>query len=68
MRSFRPWISAWGAREANASVVSRAALGGQRVAGAGVLLLLNEQLLAGGLPLLGRDDRRHVHRGLSSFR
>src|SRR4029079_15743530 len=24
VRSFRPWISAWGARETNASVVSRA--------------------------------------------
>jgi hypothetical protein len=23
-RSFKPWISAWGARDANASVVSRA--------------------------------------------
>jgi hypothetical protein len=23
MRSFKPWISAWGAREAKASVVSR---------------------------------------------
>ena len=29
------------------------ALGGQRVAGAGQLLLLHEQLLARGLPLLG---------------
>ena len=39
-----------------------AALGGQRVAGAGQLLLLDQQLLARGLPLLRRHDRRHVHR------
>ena len=39
-----------------------APLGGERVAGAGELLLLHEQLLAGGLPLLGRDDRWRVHR------
>jgi len=29
MRSFRPWISAWGAREANASV-ARVQVGGVR--------------------------------------
>ena len=38
------------------------ALGGQRVAGAGQLLLLHEQLLARGLPLLRRHDRWCVHR------
>ena len=32
-------------------------LGGQRVTGAGQLLLLHEQLLARGLPLLRGDDR-----------
>ena len=139
-RSFRPWISAWGARETNASVVSRAfrwagcatwsatkeqppqarsgyappdcrvrghvrrvegavddqlaaaveqveqagrairavelvlllhghprhpaALGGQRVAGPRVLLLLHEQLLPRGDPLLRRDDRGGVHQSL----
>ena len=44
-----------------------AAFGGERVAGAGQLLLLDQQLLAGGVPLLRRDDRRHLHFG-SSFR
>jgi hypothetical protein len=34
-----------------------AALGGQRVSCPGQRLLLDEQLLAGGLPLLGSDDR-----------
>src|SRR4051794_25704783 len=45
-----------------------AALGGQRIARAGQPLLLHEQLLARGLPLLGRDDRRHVHGESSSCR
>src|SRR6185503_6189243 len=46
-----------------------AALGGQRIAGAGHLLLLDQQLLAGVLPLLRRHDRRGVHRcSSSSFR
>ena len=44
-----------------------AALGGQRVAGAGQLLLLHQQLLARGVPLLRRHDRRHVHRAVSLF-
>lgn len=35
---------------------------------AGELLLLHQQLLASGVPLLRRHDRRHVHLGLSSFR
>jgi hypothetical protein len=39
-----------------------AALGGQRVAGARVRLLLDEHLLPLGLPLLRGDDRRQVHR------
>ena len=39
-----------------------APLGGQGVAGAGELLLLHEQGLACGGPLLGRDDRWGVHR------
>jgi hypothetical protein len=38
-----------------------AALGSQRVAGVGQLLLLAEQFLARGLPLLRRHDRGHVH-------
>ena len=37
------------------------ALGRQRVAGAGELLLLDEELLAGGVPLLRRDDRWCLH-------
>src|ERR1700709_784391 len=41
------------------------AFGGQRVAGAGQLLLLDQQLLAGGIPLPRRDDRRHLHFGSS---
>src|SRR5262249_48012951 len=45
-----------------------AALGGQRIAGAGQLLLLDQQLLTGGIPLLRRHDRRSLHRGLSSLR
>src|SRR5262249_44710949 len=45
-----------------------AALGGQRIAGAGQLLLLDQQLLAGGIPLLRRYDRRSLHRCLSSLR
>src|SRR5262249_52647314 len=45
-----------------------AAPGGQRIAGAGHLLLLDQQLLAGGIPLLRRHDRRSLHRGLSSLR
>jgi hypothetical protein len=36
-------------------------LGGQRVTGAGRLLLLHEQLLACSLPLLPRDDRGCLH-------
>src|SRR3954451_17250280 len=39
-----------------------AALGGERVAGARVLLLLHEQVPAGGLPLLRGHDGRQVHR------
>src|SRR5260221_3934525 len=45
-----------------------AALGGQRVAGAGEHPLLDQQFLAGGLPLLRRDDRWHLHFGSFSFR
>jgi hypothetical protein len=45
-----------------------AALGGQRIAGTGQLLLLHQQLPARGLPLLRRNDRRRVHGGSSSFR
>src|SRR5262245_7920623 len=41
-------------------------LGGQRVTGAGQLLLLHEQLLARSLPLLRRDDRGCLHE-MSSF-
>ena len=41
-----------------------AALGGQRIAGAGQLLLLHQQLRAGGLPFLRRHDWRGVHCGL----
>ena len=41
-----------------------AAFGGERVAGAGQLLLLDQHLLAGGLPLLRRDDRWHLHLGV----
>jgi hypothetical protein len=36
-------------------------LGGEGITGAGQLLLLDQQLLASGLPLVGRDDRRHLH-------
>ena len=39
------------------------ALGGQRVVGAQLGLLLDEQLLARGLPVLRRNDRRRVHGG-----
>ena len=39
-----------------------AALGGQRVTSASQLLLLDQQLLASGVPLLWRHNRRHVHR------
>jgi hypothetical protein len=45
-----------------------AALGGQRIARAGELLLLDQQLRTGRLPLLRRHDRRHVHLSPSSFR
>src|SRR5215211_2142932 len=45
-----------------------AALGRERVTGSGVLLLLDEQFLAGGLPLLGGDDGGCVHFARSSFR
>src|SRR5918912_480656 len=45
-----------------------AALGRERVTGSGVLLLLDEQFLAGGLPLLGGDDGVCVHFAPSSFR
>src|SRR6185436_11002003 len=41
---------------------------GQRIAGAGQLLLLHEQLLPRCIPLLRRHDRRHLHRDPSSFR
>ena len=44
-----------------------AALGGQRIAGAGQLFLLHQQLLACGFPLLGRDNRWGVHCGSPSF-
>src|ERR671914_1727893 len=44
-----------------------AALGGERVAGAGVLLLLDQHPLPSGLPLLRRHDRRGVHHDLSSL-
>src|SRR5918998_3085305 len=36
-------------------------LRGQGVAGAGQLLLRDQQVLPGGLPLIGRNDRRCVH-------
>src|SRR5439155_7800088 len=36
-------------------------LGGQRVTGAGQLLLLHEQLLARSLPLLRRHDSRMIY-------
>jgi hypothetical protein len=38
-----------------------AALGGQRISRARELLLLGQQLLVSGLPVLLGDDRRHVH-------
>src|SRR5215471_8145784 len=41
------------------------AFGGQRVTGAGEGLLLHEELLARGLPLLLRHDRGSVHREMS---
>ncbi|MHC2316327.1 hypothetical protein ACVIHC_003373 [Bradyrhizobium diazoefficiens] len=41
------------------------ALGGQRVAGAGMRLFLHEQLLTGCLPVLRRHHRRCLHGGLS---
>src|ERR687895_21721 len=44
-----------------------AALGRERVAGSGVLLLLDEQFLAGDLPLLGGDDGGCVHFAPSSL-
>ena len=43
------------------------ALGGQRVMGPHLGLLLDEQLLARGLPVLRRNDRRRVHGGLSAL-
>jgi hypothetical protein len=43
------------------------ALGGQRVACAGLGLFLHEQLLAGRLPFLRRHHRRCVHGRLSAF-
>jgi hypothetical protein len=58
MRAFQSAMSACGARETKTSVVSRAyarhpaALGGERVARAGELLLLDEEVAARGLPLL----------------
>src|ERR687895_1091168 len=45
-----------------------AALGGERVAGVGVLLLLDPHLLPSGLPLLRRHDWRGVHWDPSSLR
>src|SRR6202043_3548603 len=42
-------------------------LGGQRVAGAGQGLLLDEKLLARSLPLLRRHNRRRVHGELALF-
>src|SRR5213076_891238 len=42
-------------------------LGGQRVTGAGQLLLLHEQLLARSFPLLRRHDRGCVHYVTSCF-
>src|SRR5207253_1840415 len=42
-------------------------LGGQRVTGAGQLLLLHEQLLARSFPLLRRHDRGCVHYVTPSF-
>src|SRR6266566_4426338 len=44
------------------------ALGGQRVTGAGHVLLLHEQLLARSLPLLRRHDRGCLHCEMSAFR
>src|SRR5919107_2029752 len=44
-----------------------AALGRERVTGSGVLLLLEEQFLAGGVPLLGGDYGGCVHFAPSSF-
>jgi hypothetical protein len=40
-----------------------APFGRERVAGVRQRLLLHQQLLAGGLPLLRRDDRRQIHFG-----
>src|ERR1700757_1826417 len=40
------------------------AIGGQRVTGAGEVLLLGEELLARSLPLLRRHDWRCRHRGM----
>src|ERR671921_1102748 len=45
-----------------------AALGRECVTGSGVLLLLDEQFLAGGLPLRGGNDGGCVHFAPSSFR
>src|SRR5215217_2948077 len=45
-----------------------AALGGERVAGAGELLLLHEHVLAGGFPFVRRNDPSHVHLDPCSFR
>src|SRR4051794_8007629 len=45
-----------------------ATLGGHGVTRARELLLLHEQLFAGGVPFLRRHDRWGVHRGPSSFR
>src|SRR5262249_43690729 len=42
-------------------------LGGQRVTGVGQFLLLHEQLLAGSLPLLRRNDRGCLHCNLLLF-
>src|SRR5216683_4541340 len=43
-------------------------LGGQRVTGAGQVLLLHEQLLARSVPLLRRHDRGCLHGQMSTFR
>src|SRR5919106_116690 len=66
IRAFRRAMSACGASETKARVVSPA-FGGQRVTGAGMGLLLREQLLARRLPRPRRHDRTRGHGGRSAF-
>jgi hypothetical protein len=77
IRGFTRAMSGCGAREANAALRSfepvilldgepwhTPTLGDEGVTGPGHLLLLNQQPLAGGFPLLCRNDRGCVHGGL----